>query len=123
MPRHPTKSPRRILQVRRGSFAPALVLVRRWRGTFLALPVAGLPMGGRCGCLQADDGENRPNRAETLVLQVVGRRQRFIDRGSARRALFDYIEGWYNPHRRHWALGYLSPAEFERRWQEQSVVA
>jgi putative transposase len=25
---------------------------------------------------------------------------RFIDRGTARRALVDYIEGWYNPHRR-----------------------
>ncbi len=39
-------------------------------------------------------------------------RQRFIDHGTARRALFAYIEGWYNPHRRHSALGYLSPAEF-----------
>jgi putative transposase len=36
----------------------------------------------------------------------------------ARRALFDYIEGWYDPHRRHSALGYLSPAEFERTWRE-----
>lgn len=30
-------------------------------------------------------------------------------------AVFDYLEGWYNPHRRHSALGYLSPVEFERR--------
>jgi len=29
-------------------------------------------------------------------------------------AIFDYIEGWYNPHRRHSAIGYLSPAAFER---------
>ncbi len=28
-------------------------------------------------------------------------RHRFIDRGTARRALFDYIEGWYYPHRRY----------------------
>jgi putative transposase len=33
----------------------------------------------------------------------------------ARTTLFDYIEGFYNTHRRHSALGYLSPAEFERR--------
>jgi len=30
-----------------------------------------------------------------------------------RRAIFDYIEGWYNPHRLHSSLGYLSPAEWE----------
>ncbi len=28
-------------------------------------------------------------------------------------AVFDFIEGWYNPHRRHSALGYQSPREFE----------
>jgi len=28
-------------------------------------------------------------------------------------AMFDWIEGWYNPRRRHSSLGYLSPAEFE----------
>ncbi|MHB8731545.1 MAG: IS3 family transposase [bacterium] len=50
-------------------------------------------------------------------------RQRFIDRGTARGALFDYIEGWYNPHRRHSALGYLSPAEFERKWWARPEVA
>jgi putative transposase len=38
--------------------------------------------------------------------------------GAARAALFDYIEGFYNPHRRHSASGYLSPAAFERRWLE-----
>ncbi|MGH7583684.1 MAG: IS3 family transposase, partial [Gemmatimonadales bacterium] len=28
--------------------------------------------------------------------------------------LFQYIEGWYNPHRRHSALGNQSPMSFER---------
>lgn len=31
----------------------------------------------------------------------------------ARQAVFRYIEGWYNPRRRHSSLGYLSPAKFE----------
>ena len=34
-------------------------------------------------------------------------------RQAARTAIFEYIEGFYNPRRRHSALGYLSPAEFE----------
>jgi putative transposase len=34
-------------------------------------------------------------------------------RQAARTAIFEYIEGFYNSRRRHCALGYLSPAEFE----------
>ena len=30
-------------------------------------------------------------------------------RNQARSAVFDYIEGFYNPHRRHSAIGYHSP--------------
>jgi transposase InsO family protein len=36
-------------------------------------------------------------------------------RAEARMAVFDFIEGFYNPRRRHSALAYLSPAEYERR--------
>ena len=32
----------------------------------------------------------------------------------AQQALFEYIEGWYNPHRRHSALGYHSPTTYEK---------
>ena len=32
----------------------------------------------------------------------------------ARAAIFEFIEGWYNTRRRHSALGYVSPLEFER---------
>jgi hypothetical protein len=41
-------------------------------------------------------------------------RQSWPTRAEARAAVFEYIEGWYNPRRRHSTLGYLSPAEFER---------
>jgi len=40
---------------------------------------------------------------------------RFKNQREAATAIFDFIEGWYNPHRRHSALGYLSPNNFERR--------
>ena len=33
----------------------------------------------------------------------------------ARAAVFDFIEGWYNTHRRHSALGYESPLRFEQQ--------
>jgi putative transposase len=41
----------------------------------------------------------------------------------ARTAVFRYIEGWYNPRRRHSSLGYLSPAKFEAKHGLGSVRA
>jgi putative transposase len=41
--------------------------------------------------------------------------QRFANHSEARAAIFEYIEGWYNPYRRHSALGHLSPINYERR--------
>jgi putative transposase len=42
-------------------------------------------------------------------------RHRFLTRNEARSAIFAWIAGWYNTHRRHSSLGYLSPQEFEQR--------
>ena len=39
-------------------------------------------------------------------------------RGETRRAIFRYIETWYNRKRRHSALGYISPAEYQAQWQQ-----
>jgi transposase InsO family protein len=36
-------------------------------------------------------------------------------RTTLRTAVFDYINGWYNTRRRHSSLGYLSPAQYEKR--------
>lgn len=43
---------------------------------------------------------------------------RFKNQRDASAAIFDFIEGWYNPHRKHSALGYLSPNNFERRMDQ-----
>jgi putative transposase len=40
---------------------------------------------------------------------------RFETRALAATHTFEFIEGWYNPHRRHSAPGYLSPNECERQ--------
>ena len=42
-------------------------------------------------------------------------RQRFPTRPDARLAVFDVIEGWSTPRRRHSALDYLSPLAYEQR--------
>lgn len=42
-------------------------------------------------------------------------RKIYRTRDDARADMFDYIERFYNPRRRHSTLGYLSPVEFEQR--------
>jgi putative transposase len=59
----------------------------------------------------------------TLECELVDR-SRWRTRTEARSAVFEYIEGFYNRHRRHSALGYLSPTQFEaRRRLEHTSVA
>jgi putative transposase len=50
-------------------------------------------------------------------------RQSWPTRAEARTAVFAYIEGWYNPRRRHSTLAYLSPIEFERHHAELAQPA
>ncbi len=41
-------------------------------------------------------------------------RSQYSTRDSARADIFDYIERFYNPRRRHSTLGYLSPINYEK---------
>lgn len=50
----------------------------------------------------------------TLERELLNRR-RFANKAEARMAIFEFIESWYNPIRRHKGLGRISPVEFERR--------
>jgi transposase InsO family protein len=46
-----------------------------------------------------------------------------VTRAEARDAVFDWIERFYNRVRRHSALGYLAPLEYERRYRPTITVA
>jgi putative transposase len=50
----------------------------------------------------------------TLECELLDR-SRFHTQVEARTAVFDFIEGWYNTHRRHSALDYDSPIRYERK--------
>ena len=80
--------------------------------------------GQRCGKLgvrpsmgsvgDAYDNAMAESFFASLECELLDRRP-FETKAAARLALFTYIEGWYNPRRRHSGLGRIAPAEFERR--------
>jgi putative transposase len=58
---------------------------------------------------------------KTLKSELVWRTV-FQTRAEAREALARYIDGFYNPIRRHSALGFISPAQFERHTASQTAL-
>jgi putative transposase len=80
--------------------------VERWRGDGVR------PSTGSVG--DAYDNAMAEAFFATLECELLDRRN-FGSRAEARMAVFHFIEGFYNPTRRHSALGYLSPIEYEAR--------
>lgn len=58
----------------------------------------------------------------TLECELIARSE-LRTRREARSRIFEYIEGFYNPRRRHSALGYLAPAAFEEQATRLGVAA
>jgi transposase InsO family protein len=56
----------------------------------------------------------------TLKRELVNR-QRFATRAEAHRAIFEWIEVFYNRQRRHSALGYVSPEQFELQYAARAA--
>ncbi len=48
----------------------------------------------------------------TLECELLDR-SKFKNQVEARTSVFEFIEGWYNPHRRHSSIGYESPVKYE----------
>jgi transposase InsO family protein len=51
---------------------------------------------------------------KSLKAEMIWRRN-WQTRREVEVAIFEYIKGFYNPHRRHSALGWKSPVAFERK--------
>jgi putative transposase len=58
----------------------------------------------------------------TIKHELIKRRS-WASRDQARLAVFSYIETFYNPRRRHSALGCHSPIEYENKTQEPPATA
>ena len=58
---------------------------------------------------------------KTLKSELVWR-TRFQTRSEARQSIGRSIDAFYNPVRRHSALGFISPAQFERRTASQTAL-
>jgi len=51
---------------------------------------------------------------KTIKAELIWQRS-WETRRQAKMAIFEYINGFYNPRRRHSALGWKSPVAFERK--------
>ncbi len=58
----------------------------------------------------------------TLKRELI-HRQRYQTRTEAQASIFEYIEVFYNRQRLHSALGYRSPADYERHHRQQQLIA
>ena len=58
----------------------------------------------------------------TLECELLDRR-RFTSQAEAKMACFSFIEGWYNPVRRHSSLGYRSPMAYEAVMLQVATVS
>ena len=75
---------------------------------------------GRVGC--APDNAISESFVATLKAELVSR-LRFPSREVAKRAIFEYLEAFYNRTRIHSSLGYRSPADFEGDRMRESTAA
>ncbi|TXI30767.1 MAG: hypothetical protein E6Q60_00570 [Nitrosomonas oligotropha] len=58
----------------------------------------------------------------SLECELIDRRS-WKNKTEARLAIFTWIESWYNPTCKHSGPGYLSPNNFERKLNENNLIA
>jgi putative transposase len=72
-------------------------------------------------CSMSRSGDNAVMESffSSLKTERVGRKT-YRTRDEARADVFDYIERFYNPKRRHSTIGYLNPRSSRARWDSLS---
>ncbi|MGI8499338.1 MAG: integrase core domain-containing protein, partial [Gemmatimonadaceae bacterium] len=128
---------RRTARVERLDFRVPVFVIAHLHDGVLRRPIeftqyTSLAFGQRCEALGV-----RPSRGTvgdcydnalcesffaTLECELLDR-QSFPSQAEARMAIFRFIAGWYNPHRRHSALGQRSPLASERLMSSTHAAA
>lgn len=75
-----------------------------------------LSMGSMGDCYDNAMAESFFATLECELLAI----KKFKTQEEAKVAIFEYIEGWYNPHRRHSMIEYQSPINYERRHMKKN---
>ena len=130
-PRHPPEFRRQMVEWVRagrtpeelaGEFEPSAQTIRNWvrqadleEGRREEARAGVRPSMGSVG--DCYDNALCESFFATLECELLNR-HRFRTQAEARLAVFEFIEGRHNPHRRHSALGYLSPIHYERRLRD-----
>lgn len=116
------------LEMAYGQRTPSEVIHHSDRGS----TYTAIAFGARCGELgirlsmgsvgDAYDNAMAESFFATLECEVLDRTT-FRTRAQGRERIFAWLEGWYNPHRRHSSLGYRSPCDFEHAHERSPATA
>lgn len=108
------------LEMARWRRHPQRTIVHSDRGTQYAarafgqrLRAAGL-LGSMGRVASAVDNAMMESFWATMQRDLLNRRRHRASRAKLAAAIFEWIEAWYNPHRRHTSISDLSPVDYER---------
>ncbi len=88
-------------------------VLRNWVKDFADDPQQAFPGHGQ---MKPEQAEIARLKREVIKLKAERTaRKTYRTRDHAKADVFDYIERFYNPKRRHSTLGYISPMEFEMK--------
>jgi putative transposase len=116
-----------VLALRRRQIMPGQLVHHTDRGCqYTATPYQAVLAAAQITCSMSRTGNCYDNAmAESFFATFKGElidRVRWPTRRTARQAIFEWLEVFYNRQRRHSALGYLSPVAYEERHHQTAVV-